>query len=218
MFANHCSVTYISARELQFPNVPVKPRVGPALLLCVALGGCAMLPMVAANLAAQGAQGLVALSLGPLSDMQERSTKDRCELATAKGFSVNESMETTSPAGEGRVSVFELVLWRPEFAREGYPQVERSRSSIERSLTITDRSVSFIPPPGAISVRVPYELVQDVEVSATGSPGSMIVKSCFGRFDIVTFREAQDLDPGAATEAAAELQARLAAFRKSANN
>ena len=40
--------------------------------------------------------------------------------------------------------------------------------------TITDRSVSFIPPPGEISVRVPYELVQDVEVSATGSPGSMI--------------------------------------------
>ena len=34
----------------------------------------------------------------------------------------------------------------------------------ETSLTITDRSVSFIPPPGAISVRIPYDLVQDVEV------------------------------------------------------
>jgi hypothetical protein len=203
---------------MQFPDVTVTLRVGLALLLCGGLNGCAMLPMAAVNLAAQGAQGLVALSLGPLSDMQERSTKDRCELATAKGFSVNETMETTSPTGEGKVSVFELVLWRPEFAREGYPQVERSRSSTERSLTITDRSVSFIPPPGAISVRVPYELVQEVDLSSAAGARSMIVKSCFGRFDIVTFRQAQDLDPGAATEAAAELQARLAAFRKSANN
>jgi len=177
-----------------------------------------MLPVAALNLAAQGAQGLVALSLGPLSDMQERSTKERCELATAKGFSVNETMETASPTGEGKVSVFELVLWRPEFAREGYPQVEQSRTPTERSLTITDRSVSFVPPPGAISVRVPYELVQDVEVSATGGPRSMIVKSCFGRFDIVTFQQVDDLDTGAASEAGAELKARMAAFRKAADN
>ena len=193
-------------------------RLGLALQLSGALCGCAMLPMAALNLAAQGAQGLAALTLGPLSDAQERSSKDRCELATAKGFSVNETMETASPTGEGKVSVFELVLWRPEFAREGYPQVGQSRTPTERSLTITDRSVSFIPPPGEISVRVPYELVQDVEVSATGSPGSMIVKSCFGRFDIVTFQKVDDLDPGAATDAAAELKARVAAFRKTANN
>ena len=204
--------------KLKLPNVTVSLRLGLALLLCVALGGCAMLPMVAANLAAQGAQGLVALSLGPLSDMQERSTKDRCELATAKGFSVNESMETTSPAGEGKVSVFELVLWRPEFAREGYPQVKQARAPSERSLTITDRSVSFVPPPGAISVRVPYELVQEIDLSDAGGARTMVVKSCFGRFDIVTFQQADDLDPKVATEATAELQARLAAFRKSANN
>lgn len=193
-------------------------RLVLALPLSAALGGCAMLPVAALNLAAQGAQGLVALSLGPLSDMQERSTKERCELATAKGFSVNETMETASPTGEGKVSVFELVLWRPEFAREGYPQVEQSRTPTERSLTITDRSVSFVPPPGAISVRVPYELVQDVEVSATGGPRSMIVKSCFGRFDIVIFQQVDDLDTGAASEAGAELKARVATFRKAADN
>jgi len=153
-----------------------------------------------------------------MADMQDRSGKDRCQFAAAKGFSINETMETTSPTGEGKVSVFELVLWRPEFAREGYPQVEQSRTPAERSLTITDRSVSFIPPPGAISVRIPYELVQDVEVSAAGGPRSMIVKSCFGRFDIVTFQQVDDLDTGAATEAAAELQARVAAFRKAADN
>jgi hypothetical protein len=177
-----------------------------------------MLPVAALNLAAQGAQGVVALSLGPLSDMQERSAKDRCELAVARGFSVNETMETASPTGEGRISVFELVLWRSEFAKEGYPQVEQSRTPAERSLTITDRSVSFIPPPGAISVRIPYELVEDVDVSGTAAPRSMIVKSCFGRFDIVTFQQIDDLDPGAAMEATAELKARMAAFRKAANN
>ena len=177
-----------------------------------------MLPMAAVNLAAQGAQGLVALTLGPMSDMQERSEKDRCQFATARGFSVNETMETASPTGEGKVSVFELVLWRPEFAKDGYPQVEQSRTPAERSLTITDRSVSFIPPPGAISVRIPYELVQDVDASGTALPRTLIVKSCFGRFDILTFQQVDDLDAGTATEAAAELKARMAAFHKATGN
>ena len=146
-------------------NVSTTLRLGLAMHLCVALSGCAMLPVAALNLAAQGAQGLVALSLGPLSDMQERSAKDRCRVATAKGFSVTETLERATPTGEGKISIYELVLWRPEFAIEGYPQVEQSRTSIEGSLNITERSVSFVPPPGTTSVRIPYELVQDVEVS-----------------------------------------------------
>src|SRR6476646_1728887 len=170
MFANHCLVTYISALPMyrmayqhrgcdqkraargqtnsESANVRTMLRLGLALQLSGALCGCAVLPMAALNLAAQGAQGLAALTLGPLSDAPERSSKDRGELATAKGFSVNETMETASPTGEGKVSVFELVLWRPEFAREGYPQVEQSRTAAERTLAITDRSVSFIPSPG----------------------------------------------------------------------
>ncbi len=180
-----------------------------------------MLPVAALNLAAQGAQGLVALSLGPLSDMQERSAKDRCQLATAKGFSVAETLERATPTDEGKISIYELVLWRPEFAIEGYPQVEQSRTPIEGSLNITDRSVSFVPPPGTTSVRIPYELVQDVDVSpsvVTGGNRSVIVKSCFGRFDIVNFQQIEDLDPGVAAEAAGQLKARVAAFRTAAGN
>jgi hypothetical protein len=51
-------------------------------------------------------------------------------------------------------------------------------------------------------------LVQDVEVRGnplTGEPRSMIVKSCFGRFD--------KPDPDATVAATDQLKARLAAFR-----
>jgi hypothetical protein len=153
--------------------------------------------------------------------MQERSAKDRCLVFTAKGFSVTESLERATPTDEGEMRMFELAFWRPEFALDGYPQVEQSRTPTEGTLTITDRSVSFVPPPGTTSVRIPYQLVQDVEVrrnAVTGEPRSMIVKSCFGRFDIVTFRQADDPDPGATTEAAVQLKARVAAFRNTADN
>ena len=180
-----------------------------------------MLPMAGLNLAAQGAQGLVALSLGPLVDMQERSAKDRCLMLTAKGFSVTESLERATPTDEGEPRMFEPAFWRAEFTLEGYPQVEQSRTPTEGILVITERSVSFVPPLGTTSLRIPYELVQDVEVrtnAVTGEAGSMIVKSCFGRFDIVTFQQASNLDPGPTTEAAVQLKARVAAFRTAADN
>ena len=44
------------------------------------------------------------------------------------------------------------------------------------------------------------------------------MKSCFGRFDILTFQQVDDLDAGTATEAAAELKARMAAFHKATGN
>jgi len=156
-----------------------------------------------------------------LVDAQDRSAKDRCLASTAKGLSVTESLERTTPTDEGEISMFELASWRPEFAREGYPQVEQSRTPIAGTLTLTDRSVSFVPPPGATSVRIPYELVQDVEVSSnavTDEPRSVIVKSCFGRFDIVTFQQADDRAPGMTAEAAVQLKARMAAFRNAADN
>jgi hypothetical protein len=180
-----------------------------------------MLPMAGLNLAAQGAQGLVALSLGPMSDMQERSAKDRCMMLTAKGSSVTESLERAAPTDEGEPRTFEPAFWRAEFTLEGYPQVEQSRTPTEGALVITERSVSFVPPLGTTSLRIPYELVQDVEVqtnAVTGKPGSMIVKSCFGRFDIVTFPQGSNLDPGPTTEAAVQLKARVAAFRTAAAN
>ena len=52
----------------------------PLLLACSCVGaaGCVILPAAGLGLAAQGAQGLVALTLVPLANMQERSEKDRC--------------------------------------------------------------------------------------------------------------------------------------------
>jgi hypothetical protein len=81
----------------------------------------------------------------------------------------------------------------------------------------------FLPPPGAASVRIPYELVQGVEVRRTdriGEPRYMVVNSCFGRFDIVTFsrRQTEDLDPETAMAAADQLKSRVAAFRTTASN
>jgi hypothetical protein len=177
--------------------------------------------MAGLALAAQGAQGLVVASLGPLSDAQERSAKDRCPLLNAKGISITESLEMVNPTGEGEVRTVRLAFWRPQFAMEGYPQVEQPRTPAEGELVVTDRSVTFVPPPGATSVRIPYELVHDVEVRASSSkdaPSSAIVKSCFGRFDIIAFRPADALDSGTAKDAAVHLKARVTAFRTAADN
>ena len=195
------------------------------LLACLGIGltGCAILPAVGLNLAAQGAQGLVALSLGPLADTQERSETDRCLRYTRKGISVTESLETAIPRDEGEVALFEWVSWRPEFAREGYPQVERSRTPTDGTLAISERAALLLPAPGATSIRIPFELVQNVKVeggNAPGEPRFVIVNSCFGRFDIVTFlqRSPPGGNPEATTDAAARLTSRVAAIRAAGDN
>jgi len=190
---------------------------------CGAISGCMMLPAIALNLAAQGAGGLAVASLGPMVAMQEGSQKDRCGLLKAKGLSVTESLETSAPANEGEIGTFEPAYWRPEFALEGYPEVEQSRTPTEGTLSITERSVFFVPPPGAASVRIPYELVQGVDVpknADTGEPRSMIVKSCFGRFDIVTFRQqwSNNIDPVVTAAAADQLKTRVTKFQTAAGN
>ena len=197
--------------------------VSPTLLACVFVGvtGCAILP--AAGLATQAAQGLVALTLGPLVDLQERLEGDTCLAYTNKGVSVTESLEIAIPSDEGAVTVFESVSWRPEFARDGYPQVERSRTPTEGTLAISGRAALFLPPSGATSVRIPYELVQGVEIrqsDGAGAPRYMIVKSCFGRFDIVTFARPQpdDRDSETTMAAAKELKSRVAAFHPATRN
>ena len=197
--------------------------VRPGLLACLCAGvtGCAIVPAVGVGLAAQGAQGLVALTLGPLAAMQERSEKDRCLSYAKKGISVTESFESAIQRDEGEVTIFESVSWRPEFSLEGYPQVERSRTPTEGVFAISERSALFLPPPGTTSVRIPYELVQSVEIhggDAADEPRFMIVNSCFGRFDIVTFlREpTNNLKPEATMAAAAQLKSRVAAFHTAA--
>ncbi len=198
-------------------------RTGLLAGLCIGVAGCAILPAAGIGLAASGAQGLVALTLVPLANMQERSEQSHCLTYTNNGISVTESLETRIPSDEGVVTIFESASWRPEFAREGYPQVERSRTPTEGTLAISERSALLMPPPGSTSVRIPYELVQNVEVhrtDGTGEPRYMIVNSCFGRFDIVMFlrRHPDSLDPEATTAAAAQLKSRVAAFHTATNN
>ena len=59
----------------------------------------------------------------------------------------------------------EPAFWRLDLPREVYPQVERSRTPPEGTLAVTERSVVFLPLPGATSVRIPYELVEDGLIS-----------------------------------------------------
>ena len=67
-------------------------------------------------------------------------------------------------------------------------------------LAIGARSMTFVPPAGAVSVRIPYDLVRSVEVrgDASGTPVSLVVGSCEGRFDIVTFQRGARPDPTSA--------------------
>jgi len=198
-------------------------RLGLIALATCHLAGCAAWPAaVAVNLASQGAKGLAAMTLGATSAAQERS-EERCVLFVNKGYSVTESLEWSVPANEGDVKVFEPAYWRPEFARDGYPEIEQSKAPVEVSLAISERAVLFLPAAGRTSVRIPYQLVQDVEVKTTPATGEIryvVVKSCSGRFDIVVFRASQPdkVDAEATTAAAAQLKSRLTAFRAVAEN
>jgi hypothetical protein len=117
----------------------------------------------------------VALTLGPLDAMKERSVADRCLVYADRGIAVSESLETVIPFDEGEMKTFEPAFWRPEFSRDGYPDVERTRNSTEVTLAIGARSAFLVPSPGAIRTRIPYELVQDVELrtDASSEPSSL---------------------------------------------
>ena len=189
-------------------------------MLCEALAGCAA-PILGAALAAQGTTAAVALSLGPLDDLRDRTAEDQCRVLAERGVSVSESLEWGVPASEGKAVTFEPAYWRPEFSHDGYPQVERARTPVEGALAIGDRSLTFVPPPGgAVSIRIPYELVRSVEVrgDAAGTPVSLVVGSCQGRFDIVTFRRHGRPDPVTTSDAAAAIRAHVPALRSGARN
>ena len=190
-----------------------------AFTLCAALSGCAA-PIIGAALAAQGTSAAVALSLGPLDDLRDRTADDQCRVLADRGISITESLESRAPTNEGPSVAFEPAWWRPEFAREGYPRIERSRTPREGTLVITDRSLTFAPPPGAVSIRIPYELVRTVEVGANvaDTAATLIVGSCDGRFDIIAFGQGMKPDAAMTTDAAATLRARIGALRTGARN
>ena len=191
-----------------------------AFTLGAMLSGCAA-PIIGAALAAQGTTAAVALSLGPLDALRDSTAEDQCRVLAERGVSVGESLEWGVPASEGTAATFEPAFWRAEFASEGYPQVERSRTPVEGALSIGDRSVTFMPPPGgAVSIRIPYELVRTVEVrgDASGTPVSLVIGTCQGRFDIVAFRRQGRPDPVMTSDAATALRARVPSLRAAARN
>ena len=192
-------------------------RLGLIAFLCAGLTGCAILPAVGLNLAAQG---VLALTLGPVFTMGERAERERCDDLASKDIAVTEPVEIAIPTDEGEVQMFERVFWRPEFEGEGYPQKERSKDSTatEGKFVITERSILLVTPPGTAGVRIPIEIVSKVDLNPV-HPYSMAVKSCGGRFDIFGFWQGQAnrLDPEAAAVAAAKIKARVAAIHSTAH-
>ena len=87
-------------------------------------------------------------------------------------------------------------------------KANRSRTPTEGKLAISERAALLLPTAGAASVRIPYELVQSVDIRQSDGVGArryMVVNSCFGRFYIVTFlpRQPNSPDPDAAMTVAA---------------
>jgi hypothetical protein len=138
--------------------------------------------------------------------------------SSAKGIVVTQSLGVPIPSDEGNIVTFEPAVWRVQFASEGFPQVERAVSGISGTLAITERSVVLAASPDTAGVRIPYELIANVELERnanTGLPHALIVESYCGRFDVFTFftqHEPIKRDPEAIKTAAAQLKARLAAF------
>ena len=67
--------------------------------------------------------------------------------------------------GEGETRLFEPAFWRPQFAAEGYPQIEQPRSPVEGTLAVSDRVVQLRSAARARrAFSIPFELVQEVEV------------------------------------------------------
>ena len=195
------------------------PRSILAALLCGGVQGCAILPAVGINLASQG---IAALAIAPISAMDDRKGGGSCTELAARGITVAESLESAVPTDGKNMDLFEPASWRPEFASEGYPQVERMRTPVDGTLVVAERSLLFVPVPGAASIRIPYELVQEVEVpgeTAGGGARATIVRSCFGRFDVFTFHLGVPAQPDsrAAAAAGAQLNARVAAYRTAAD-
>jgi hypothetical protein len=189
-------------------------------LVCASLSACAVLPLysVAAIYGVGAAVGVAggALLVAGAATMPEWMREERCSKFAAKGISVTDSEEIAVPTDEGEVKVFETVWWRSAFEGEGYPRLEPKRTPTEGVLAVTDRSVLLVPPSGSEGVRIPYEMVLNVEVQKSPVT-SLIVRSCYGRFDILTLwkREPRMLDTAATAEAAATIKGRLAGFQPS---
>ena len=189
-------------------------------LVCASLSACAALTLYSVAVIYGGAAAVGVAGGGLLiasaATMPEQIQKERCARFAAEGISVTDSEEIAVPTDEGEVQVFETVLWRSAFEGEGYPRLVPKRTPTEGVLAVTDRSVLLVPPSGSEGVRIPYEMVLNVEVQKSPVT-SLIVRSCYGRFDILTLwqKEQRIVDTAATAAAAATIKARLAGFQPS---
>jgi hypothetical protein len=190
--------------------------------VCASLSACAALTLysVAAIYGGAAAVGVAGggLLIASAATMPEWMQQERCAQFAAKGITVADSEETAVPTDEGEVQMFEPALWRSAFEGEGYPRLQPKRTPTEGMLAVTERSVLLVPPSGAPGVRIPYEMVLNIEIQQSPAT-SLIVRSCHGRFDIVTVwqRQPRILDAAATAAAAAAIKARLAGFHPGAD-
>ncbi|MBK6337838.1 MAG: hypothetical protein IPG28_14330 [Betaproteobacteria bacterium] len=188
-------------------------RLGIVALLCAGLTGCVTL--AAAGLG-PAAQGVLTVALSPVITMYVEATKARCSDLANRDIAVTERVEIAIPTDEGEVLIFQVADWQPEFEGEGYPERKRAWKPTRGTLAVTDRSIIMMPPPDLVGVRVPYEIVLEVEIDPV-NPHRLIVSSCFGRYDIFSFwHEQQDtFDPEAAAAVGARVKVRAVAIRAS---
>ncbi|MBK7590014.1 MAG: hypothetical protein IPI27_01385 [Betaproteobacteria bacterium] len=151
-------------------------RLGIVALLCAGLTGCVTLAAAGLGLAAQG---VLTVALSPVITMYVEATKARCSDLANRDIAVTERVEIAIPTDEGEVLIFQVADWQPEFEGEGYPERKRAWKPTRGTLAVTDRSIIMMPPPDLVGVRVPYEIVLEVEIDPV-NPHRLIVSSCFG--------------------------------------
>lgn len=168
-----------------------------------------------ASVAACGFAGGFVLALE--AERQAIETR-RCQDLKTKGITVTEPRVTTIPANEGEVVTFAAAYWRPESEDNNHSNVPQVRNATEGTLVITELSILMVPPTGTAGIRIPYEVVLNVELQqspVTGEPRSTVVRSCFGRIDTFAFARRQEpikLDPETTAASAAKIKARVDAF------
>ncbi len=131
---------------------------------------------------------------------------DRCWNLAATGLAVVETREDPPPAGAGET--FESVVWRGRI--QSFPGPTQPSALPAGTLVLADRLAVFVPSGSGAGVRIPYELVENVDPggSAAGASRSIVIRSCYGRSDEFTF-----VAPDMAAKAAAVLEVRAAAAR-----
>jgi hypothetical protein len=186
--------------------------------LCVALTGCAG-ALFFAGAAIGQLLHKATVGQGPAVQSPQNASVEMglCSEFIGRGIEVTAPVEIAIPTNEGKIQAFEATTWQFEFSGERYAQPEVRSPIAGGTLVITEQSVLLVPPPGAAGVRIPYQVVQSVELNPV-VPNSMIVNSCTGRHDVFTFwqRQTNKDDPEAAAAAVAQLKARVAAAHATA--